>query len=218
MHSIKVKNTPSPLYPLPPGEGKLDFLRVHQSLEIGEQFMNVKALHKISYGMYILTSGKDNKFNGQIVNSVIQATSEPATVAICVNHDNLTHEFIENSKVFTLSILSEDTPVRLIGNFGFKSGRDIDKFKGINFRTGRNGAPILLDSVVAFLECELINQMDLGSHTMFLGRVTDGDILSDKNPMTYSYYHTIKGGKAPKSAPHYIGAEEGISAGEKAAN
>ena len=180
--------------------------------------MNVKALHKISYGMYILTSGKDNKFNGQIVNSVIQATSEPATVAICVNHDNLTHEFIENSKVFTLSILSEDTPVRLIGNFGFKSGRDIDKFKGINFRTGRNGAPILLDSVVAFLECELINQMDLGSHTMFLGRVTDGDILSDKNPMTYSYYHTIKGGKSPKSAPHYIGAEEGISAGEKAAN
>ena len=70
--------------------------------------MNVQALHKISYGMYILTSGKDNKFNGQIVNSVIQATSEPATVATCVNHDNLAHGFIENSKVFTLSIFSED--------------------------------------------------------------------------------------------------------------
>jgi len=170
--------------------------------------MNEKALHKISYGMYILTSGKDNKFNGQIVNSVIQATSEPATVAVCVNHGNLTHEFIENSKFFTLSTLSEDAPVSLIGNFGFKSGRDIDKFKEINFRTGRNGAPIVLDSVAAFLECELTAQMDIGSHTMFLGRVIDGDILSDSNPMTYAYYHTIKGGKAPKSAPHYIEAEE----------
>jgi flavin reductase (DIM6/NTAB) family NADH-FMN oxidoreductase RutF len=176
---------------------------------------NKQALHKISYGMYILTSGKDNKFNGQIVNSVIQATSEPAIVAVCVNHDNLTHEFIENSKVYTFSILSEDAPVSLIGNFGFKSGRDIDKFKGINFRTGRNGVPIILDSVVAFLECELINQMDIGNHTMFLGRVIDGDIMSDKSPMTYAYYHTIKGGKAPKSAPHYIGAEDEISAGKK---
>jgi len=61
-----------------------------------------------------------------------------------------------------------------------------------------------LDSVAAFLECELVNQMDIGSHTMFLGRVIDCDILSDKPPMTYAYYHTIKGGKAPKSAPHYI--------------
>ena len=170
--------------------------------------MNVQALHKISYGMYILTSGKDGKFNGQIVNSVIQATSEPATIAVCVNHDNLTHEFIENSKVFTLSTLLEDAPMTLIGNFGFKSGRNIDKFKGINFKTGRNGAPIILDSVAAFLECELMNQMDMGSHTMFLGRVIDGDILSDKNPMTYAYYHTIKGGKAPKSAPHYIEDEK----------
>jgi len=93
----------------------------------------------------------------------------------------------------------------LIGNFGFKSGRDIDKFEGIeSTEQAKNGAPIILDSVAAFLECELINQMDIGSHTMFLGRVIDGDILSDKPPMTYAYYHTIKGGKAPKSAPHYI--------------
>jgi len=105
--------------------------------------MNVQALHKISYGMYILTSGKDNEFNGQIVNSVIQATSEPATLAVCVNHDNLTYEFVKNSKIFTLSTLSEDAPMSLIGNFGFKSGRESDKFKGINFRTGRNGAPIV---------------------------------------------------------------------------
>ncbi len=171
--------------------------------------MNEQALHKISYGMYILTSGKNNEFNGQIVNSVMQANSEPATIAACVNHDNLTHEFIENSKVFTLSVLSEDTPAGIIGKFGFKSGRDIDKFEGINIKTGQNGAPIVMeDFVAAFVECELINQMDIGSHTMFLGRVIGGDILSDKTPMTYAYYYTIKGGKAPKSAPHYIKTEK----------
>ncbi len=170
--------------------------------------MNPQALHKISYGMYILTSGKDNKFNGQIVNAVIQATSDPATVTVCVNHDNLTHEMIEDSKVFTLSILSENTPMNLIGNFGYKSGRDIDKFEGINCKTGQNGVPIVLDSVTAFLEFELINQMDMGSHTMFAGRVINGDILSDDNPMTYEYYHNVKGGKSPKSAPHYIEGEE----------
>ncbi len=173
--------------------------------------MNAQALHKISYGMYILTSGKDNTFNGQIANAVIQATSDPATVLVCVNHQNLTHEFIESSKVFTLSILSEEAPMPLIGTFGFKCGRDIDKFKDITFRIGQNGAPIVLDHTVAFLECELIDQMDIGSHTMFLGKVTDGDILSAKSPMTYAYYHTIKGGKASKNAPHYIENEEKIS-------
>ncbi len=173
--------------------------------------LNKNALHKISYGMYILSSGKDDKYNGQIVNAVIQATSDPATVAVCVNRDNLTHELVENSKVFTLSILSEDAPMNLIGNFGFKSGRDINKFEGVNFKKGQNGVPIVLDSLVAFLEFELINQMDMGSHTMFVGKVTNRDILSDENPMTYAYYHNIKGGKSPKSAPHYIEDEEGIN-------
>jgi len=96
----------------------------------------------------------------------------------------------------------------LIGNFGFKSGRDIDKFEGINVKTGQNGVPIILDSVLAFLELELINQMDAGTHTIFLGRLVNGDILSEHTPMTYAYYHKIKGGKVPKSAPHYIGDEE----------
>ncbi len=170
--------------------------------------MNKNALRKISYGMYILTSKNGDNINGQIVNSVIQATSDPATIIVCVNHENLTHEFIENSKVFTLSTLSEDTPMNLIGNFGYKSGRDINKFEGINYKTGKNGVPIVLDSAVSFLECELINQMDMGTHTMFVGKAVNGDVLSDENPMTYAYYHQVKGGKSPKSAPHYVKTEE----------
>ncbi|HEW79426.1 MAG TPA: High molecular weight rubredoxin [Phycisphaerales bacterium] len=170
--------------------------------------MNKNALHKISYGIYVLTSKNGDKVNGQIANAVLQMTSDPITVGVCVNHNNLTHEFIDKSKVFTISILSEDAPMNLIGNFGYKSGRDIDKFKGINYKTGKNGVPIVLDSTVAFLELELIKQMDLGSHTMFVGKVVNCDILSDENPMTYAYYHNVKSGKLPKSAPHYIEAEE----------
>ncbi len=169
--------------------------------------MNPNALHKISYGMYILTSKKGDKINGQIANAVIQATSEPVTVIVCVNKQNFTHECMEISNVFTLSVLSEDAPMKMIGNFGFKCGRDIDKFEGINYKIGQNGAPIVLDHVVAFLEFELINQIDVGSHTIFVGKFINGDILSEANPMTYAYYHYIKGGKISKNAPHYIKTE-----------
>ena len=172
--------------------------------------MNKNALSKISYGMYMLTSKNGDKINGQIVNSVIQATSDPATIIVCVNNENLTHGFVRDSKVFTISSLSEDAPMNLIGNFGYKSGRDIDKFKGYNCKKGKNGVPIVLDSAVSFLECKLIEQMDMGAHTMFIGKAINGDILSDENPMTYAYYHQVKGGKSPKSAPHYVETEEKI--------
>ena len=91
--------------------------------------MNRKALHKISYGLYIICSKKDKKINGQIANAVFQVTSDPPTVAVSINKKNLTHEFIESSKVFTMSILCEKAPMTYIGTFGYKSGRDIDKFK-----------------------------------------------------------------------------------------
>ena len=169
--------------------------------------MNKNALHKISYGMYILTSKNEDKVNGQIVNAVLQLTSEPTTIGVCVNQNNLTHEFIEKSRVFTISVLSEDAPMNLIGNFGYKSGRDTDKFEEISCSTGENRCPTVLDSVVACLELELISQMDMGSHTLFVGKVVNGDILSDENPMTYAYYHNVRGGRSPKSAPHYVEAD-----------
>ena len=121
--------------------------------------MNKNALSKISYGMYMLTSKNGDKINGQIVNSVIQATSDPAIIIVCVNNENMTHGFVRDSKVFTISTLSEDAPMNLIGNFGYKSGRDIDKFKGYNCKKGKNGVPVVLDSAVSFLECKLIEQM-----------------------------------------------------------
>jgi len=170
--------------------------------------MNPKALHKISYGLYIVASRKEDSINGQICNTVFQVTSEPAKIVISINKLNFTHEFIQESNVFTVSILSKDTPLKFIGHFGFKSGRDTDKFKGINYKLGRTGAPIVLDNAVAYLEAGVTNEVDAGTHTIFIGKVVDAEILTDEEPMTYAYYHIIKRWATPKTAPTYIKGEK----------
>jgi flavin reductase (DIM6/NTAB) family NADH-FMN oxidoreductase RutF/rubredoxin len=170
--------------------------------------MNMRAVQKMCYGVYIISSKKDDKMNGQIANTVFQITSEPATIAISINKQNLTHEYIETSKVFTVSILSQEAPMTLIGQFGFKSGRDIDKFQNIKYRKGITGAPIVLEQTIGFMECEVLSSTDVGTHTIFIGKIVDCDILSDVEPMTYAYYHQIKGGKSPKTAPTYIKEEQ----------
>src|SRR4030042_2388698 len=107
--------------------------------------MNTKALYEISYGVYVVCSVNGDKMNGQIANTVIQVASEPPTLAVSINKDNLTHEYIKKSGVFTASILCQETPLSFIGNFGFKSGRDINKFEGVNYKIGTTGAPIVID-------------------------------------------------------------------------
>lgn len=166
--------------------------------------MNPKTLYKISYGLYVVSSKKDNKFNAQIANTVVQVTSEPKMLSVCINKENLTHNFIQESNVFTVSILSKNTPLKFIGNFGFKSGREFDKFKDINYKIGITGAPIVMDNAIGYLEIELINSVDVGTHTIFIGKVVDGEILNNDEPMTYAFYHEIKGSRSPKTAPIYI--------------
>ena len=166
--------------------------------------MNTKTLYKISYGLYVVSSKMGEKINGQIANTVFQITSQPPTIAVSINKENLTHEFIERSKVFTISILSEETPMKFIGHFGFKSGKELNKFKDVNYKVGVTGAPIVLENAIGYLEAELTSTLDAGMHTVFIGKVLDAEIINDKEPMTYAYYHKVKGGKAPKTAPTYI--------------
>jgi flavin reductase (DIM6/NTAB) family NADH-FMN oxidoreductase RutF/rubredoxin len=170
--------------------------------------MNVKALYKIGYGIYIVSSKNESKINGQIANTVFQITSDPPTIAISINKLNLTHTYIQKSKVFAVTILEKDTPINFIGDFGFKSGRDINKFDGVNYKTENTGAPIVIDHGIAFLEAEVENSIDVGSHTIFIGNVINSDVLSDKEPMTYAYYHQVKGGTSPKTAPTYVKEEK----------
>jgi len=169
--------------------------------------MNTKAFQKIGYGVYIICSKADGRINGQIANTAFQVTSDPPTIAISINKLNLTHEFIKSSKVFSVSILAKTAPMTLIGQFGFKCGRDVNKFEGIHHKIGVTGAPIVLEQTVSYIEAKVVNEMDCGTHTIFLGEVVDGDVLADGEPMTYAYYHEVKGGKSPKTAPTYVKEE-----------
>jgi len=166
--------------------------------------MNSKALHKLGYGLYVIGSRKGDRLNGQIANTVFQVTSDPPTIAVSINKQNLTHEFISESKVFTASILSQDTPLSFIGHFGFKSGREIDKLKDVNYKLGEAKAPVVLDHSLAYLEAKVINQIDVGTHTIFIGELVGADVLREGEPMTYAYYHQVKRGTTPKTAPSYI--------------
>jgi len=172
--------------------------------------MDTKALHQISYGLYLISSSKGGKLNGQIANTLFQVTSEPPTVAVCINKQNLTHSFIHDSRVFAASILSQDTPLRFIGDFGFKSGRDVDKFAQVNYKIGKTGAPIILEHALAYVEAEVINEADAGTHTIFLGRLLEAETLRVGEPMTYAYYHKVKRGSTPKTAPTFIKEEKKV--------
>jgi rubredoxin/flavin reductase (DIM6/NTAB) family NADH-FMN oxidoreductase RutF len=129
-------------------------------------------------------------------------------VAASINRQCLTHEYITKSKVFTVSILSQQTPMSFIGGFGFRSGRDIDKFEQVSYKIGQTGVPIVLDNTVGFLEAEVTESIDVVTHTLFIARIVACETLNrDKAPMTYAYYRDIKHGKTPETAATYIKAK-----------
>jgi ferric-chelate reductase [NAD(P)H] len=166
--------------------------------------MNKGALYKLGYGVYIVGSHRDGKYNGQIANTVFQITSDPPTLGVSINRNNLTHELIESTGVLSVSVLCEDTPMVYIGGFGFKSGRDIDKTEGKKWKVGVTGAPVFLDYVTAYMEVKVSQHLDVGTHTLYIGEVVAAEVLTEDNCMTYAYYHQVKRGKTPKAAPSYI--------------
>lgn len=167
--------------------------------------MNQKALWNLSYGVYIVSVWDGERPTGCVVNSAMQITAEPATVAISVHHDNYTNGCIEKTGRFAITVLSEKTEPSIIGTFGFQTGKEINKFDSVKYDL-KNDMPIVKDGC-AYLICEVINKMETSTHTVFLGKVLDADFISDEEPMTYSYYHKVIKGKSPKNAPTYIGVE-----------
>lgn len=163
--------------------------------------MNQSALFRLSYGVYICSTWDNGRPTGCIANSAMQITNSPATVAVSINRDNFTHGCIEDCGYFALTVLSEKVNPRLIGKFGFFSGRDKDKFEGVDY-TVRGKLPVP-DDGCAYLVCKVTNKMETSTHTVFLGEIVDADLLKNEPPMTYDYYHRVIKGKAPKSAPTY---------------
>jgi ferric-chelate reductase [NAD(P)H] len=176
-------------------------------MKLREDFMvsglNRQVFTQISYGLYIVTSHLAGKLNGQIVNTVLQVTSEPPRVAVIINKNNLTHEFISKSRVFGASVLDTSTPMTFIGLFGFKSGRTEDKLSKVQFINGTTGVPLVTEHALSVLEARVIDEVDVGTHTLFVGDVVTAEVLRNGEPLTYSYYHNNLKGKSPKTAPTY---------------
>lgn len=164
--------------------------------------MNKKAFRKLSYGVYIVSTWDEGRATGCTANSIMQITSDPATIAISINNDNYTKKCIEDTGSFAVSILSEKSDPMIIGHFGFKSGKDINKFDDVDNEL-HGYLPIVKDSC-AYITAKVVDKMETSTHTVFLGEVTDADILSNDKQMTYEYYHTVIKGTSPKNAPTFI--------------
>lgn len=177
--------------------------------------IDTNIFRKISYGLYVIGSTREGAFNGQIANTVFQISSEPATVAVSINKNNMTCEFIKASGVFSVSVLPATAGLDFIGRFGFKSGRDTDKYKGISYRVGITGSPLLLEQSLGFIEAEVIGSLEVETHIVFIGKVVNTEVFTgNAEPMTYAYYHQVKKGLVPPAAPTYI--KEGEKAENKA--
>ena len=163
--------------------------------------MDKKVLRNLSYGVYVVTSREKDKNVGCIANSIMQVTSNPSVIAVSINHDNYTNKVIKENNKFGVSILKETTDAKIIGTFGYKSSKDIDKFDGIKFKEILE-IPVL-ENTCGYMVCKVIDTMETSTHTIFLGEVIEADDYSTENAMTYKYYHENLKGSSPKNAPTY---------------
>ena len=166
--------------------------------------MKLKAFHKLSYGLYLIASEYQGKKAGYIANTTFQVTSEPPQIAISCHKNNQTTQVILDSGTFSISVLKKEVNMKIIGDFGFMSSNDIDKFNGIHTITAKTGAPIVIDSSVAWFDCKVVKSIDLGSHYLIVGEVLDSDEISDEEPLTYQYYREKYKMYSPKNSPTYI--------------
>jgi len=175
--------------------------------------MNTSALFKIGYGLYLLSAQEDGKDNACIINTVTQVTSNPIRITIAVSKQNLTHDMIQKTGIFNVSVLTQEAPFELFQHFGYQTGRTADKFNDESawnlpvkslIQRSENGLVYLTKYAGARISARVISCTDLGTHTLFLADVTDAEILTDAEPVTYSYYQAfIK--KAPTISPKVKG-------------
>jgi flavin reductase (DIM6/NTAB) family NADH-FMN oxidoreductase RutF/rubredoxin len=170
--------------------------------------MNYKAFHKLSYGLYIIATKTNGKKAGYIGNTAFQVTSDPPRIAISCHKNNATTGKIIESNFFSLSVLKKEASTSLIGEFGFMSSEDMDKFQNVEFKTAVTGAPIVQDSSVAWFDCKVVSKHDVGSHILIIGEVQESEVISDEKPLTYDYYRDKYKMLAPKNAPTYIEKEK----------
>jgi len=153
--------------------------------------MNEKALYKIPYGLFLLTARENNKDNGCIINTAIQVADTPTQLCVAVNKNNLTHDMIVHTRSFNVSSITTSADFELFKQFGMQSGRTIDKFANFpDVARSENGLLYLTKNVNMYLSAKVTMYLDLGSHTLFIGELTDAQVLSDEESCTYGYYQS----------------------------
>ncbi len=167
--------------------------------------IDVNALFKVSYGLYIVSSGNGAKGNGFVSNSVFQVTATPVQFAACCNKNNFTAHLISETKAFSISVLAQNASSEIINVFGYQTGSVIKKLTYADYIISDiNNIPVVTSNALATLECRLVNTIDVGTHLIFIGEVVKAKLISDAEPMTYDYYRNVKKGLAPKNAPTYV--------------
>ncbi len=153
--------------------------------------MNTKAIFKLSYGLFVLTAKEGEKDNGCIINTAIQAASEPNQMSICVNKANYTHDMIKRTGEFNVSVLSQKAQFDTFKHFGFQSGRDVNKFDSYtDCKRADNGIFYITAGTNAYFSVKVSKMEDLGSHTMFIGEITAMEVLDETSSATYEYYQS----------------------------
>jgi rubredoxin/flavin reductase (DIM6/NTAB) family NADH-FMN oxidoreductase RutF len=167
--------------------------------------MNYESFYKISYGLYIICTGNDKVRNGYIGNTAMQVTSAPPQIAICCSKENYSCELIRQIRKFSISVLNQDSKPEIMGTFGFRSSKNIDKLSTIEHFTGKSGVPVVTEDCNAWFECSIVSELDTGSHFLFIASIDDFDLTKPEAiPLTYAWYREKKNGFAPKNAPTYI--------------
>ena len=163
--------------------------------------MSGNPMYSLTYGLFVLTAKLGDKVNGCIINTGIQAASNPDRLLIAVNKANYTHDMIKESGAFVLSVISEDATFELFKHFGFQSGKTVDKFDGFtDCKYLSNGIPYVTKGTNAYFSVRVSDTVDLGSHTLFIGSIEEMEVLSNVPSATYTYYqNNIK--PKPENSP-----------------
>lgn len=162
-----------------------------------------KAFRSMSYGVYVISAIADGKAAGCVVNTLVQVTSKPARVSVAINKENFTAGIVQKAGRFEAVVLAESAPMELIGTFGFRTSAEFDKFAACEHAFDEAGVPFPTEYAVAHVGARVIEMIDAGSHMLFVGEVEEAAVLSGEPPMTYAYYHKVKGGKTPPKASSY---------------
>lgn len=149
---------------------------------------NLSALFNIGYGLYVVTCNDGKKDNGLIVNTVSQLTSTPVRISVTVNKQNYSHDVIKETGILNVNCLSTEAPFSVFEQFGFQSGKNVDKFADAQVLRSDNGLVFLPEYINAFMSLKVEQYLDLGTHGMFICSLTEAQVRAEAETMTYTYY------------------------------